>query len=71
MQIVTYEKNRLVKRHRSTMPAILTCPHDGDQRPPGVDERNREATPDGCQFTKESDLQPLSLLSRWPRRYSI
>jgi hypothetical protein len=57
MQIVTYEEDRLVKRHRGTMPVILTCPHDGDQSPPGIQERTEEATPDECQFTIKSDLQ--------------
>jgi len=57
MQTVTYEEDRLVKRHRGTMPVILTCPHDGTETPPGVDARTRDATPDGCQFTTKSDLQ--------------
>jgi hypothetical protein len=57
MQIVTYEEDHLVKRHRGTMPVILTCPHDGDQSPPGVRARTKEATPDECQFTIKSDLQ--------------
>jgi hypothetical protein len=56
MQIVTYEEDRLVKRHRGTMPVILTCPHDGTEAPPGVQTRTKEATPDGCQFTIDSDL---------------
>lgn len=58
MQTVTYEEDRLVKRHRGTMPVILTCPHDGTEKPPDVDERKEENTPDGCgQFTTKSDLQ--------------
>jgi hypothetical protein len=57
MHTVTYEEGRLVKRHRGTMPVILTCPHDGDQAPPGVQARTEDATPDGCQFTIKSDLQ--------------
>jgi hypothetical protein len=36
---------------------ILTCPHGGDQSPPGVHARTREATPGECQFTIRSDLQ--------------
>jgi hypothetical protein len=56
MPIVTYGEDRLVKRHRGTMPVILTCPHDGTQSPPGVQERTKEATPDGCQFTILRDL---------------
>jgi N-formylglutamate amidohydrolase len=57
MQAVTYEEDLLVKRHRGTMPVILTCPHDGTETPPGVQARKREATPDECQFTIKSDLQ--------------
>jgi hypothetical protein len=57
MQTVTYEEDHLVKRHRGTMPVILTCPHDGDQSPPGVQKRKKETTPDECQFTIKSDLQ--------------
>jgi len=57
MQTVTCEEDRLVKRHRGTMPVILTCPHDGTETPPDVQVRTREATPDGCQFTIKSDLQ--------------
>ena len=57
MQIVTYEENRLVKRHRGTMPVILTSPHDGTQSPPGVQERKEEDTPPNCQFNPKRDLQ--------------
>ncbi len=58
MQTVTYEKDRLVKRHRGTMPVILTCPHDGTEKPLDVDEREEDATPDGCgPFNKKSDLE--------------
>jgi hypothetical protein len=48
MQIVTYSERRLVKRHRGTMPVILTCPHDGSEAPAQVAERTRAATPGGC-----------------------
>jgi hypothetical protein len=57
MRIVTYAECRMVQRHGGTMPVILTCPHDGDQPPPGVDARNDEATPPGCQFTTARDRQ--------------
>ncbi|MGH8559551.1 MAG: N-formylglutamate amidohydrolase [Methylococcales bacterium] len=57
MPTVTYEEDRLVKRHRGTMPVILTCPHDGTECPPGVQARTKKATPDNCQFTTKSDLQ--------------
>lgn len=48
MPIVTYEEDRLVKRHRGTMPVILTCPHDGTVELPGIDARTEQNTPDGC-----------------------
>ena len=57
MAIVTYEEERLVKRHRGTMPVVLTSPHDGKVAPPGVDARTKDATPEGCGFSTESDRQ--------------
>ncbi len=57
MAIVTYEEDRLVKRHRGTMPVVLTSPHDGKVAPPGVDVRTKDTTPEGCGFSTESDLQ--------------
>lgn len=39
MQIVTYSKKNLVKRHRGTMPIILTAPHGGSEQPPRVSAR--------------------------------
>ncbi len=57
MQIVTYDESRLVQRHRGTMPVILTCPHDGTEPPPDVQERTDQATPSGCQFTTLRDLE--------------
>ena len=57
MRIVTYAECRLVQRHSGTMPVILTCPHDGDQSPPGVEARTSEGTPAGCQFTTARDRE--------------
>src|SRR5262249_20041849 len=57
MRIITYTECLLVKRHRGVMPVILTCPHDGTQPPPGVEERTEEDTPAGCQFTRSRDLE--------------
>lgn len=57
MRIVTYMESRLVQRHRGTMPVILTCPHDGVESPPDVQERTDQATPPGCQFTPLRDLE--------------
>lgn len=48
MQIVTYAKDKLVKRHRGTMPIILTAPHGGSERPPNVNARTDAATPATC-----------------------
>jgi hypothetical protein len=57
MRIVTYEESHLVKRHRGTVPLILTCPHGGTGTPPGVKLRNPEDTPPDCQFELDGDLQ--------------
>jgi hypothetical protein len=57
MQIVTYSERRLVKRHRGTMPVILTCPHDGSESPPGVSERTAAGTPSSCSFKKGRDTE--------------
>ena len=48
MQVVTYATRRLVRRHRGTMPIILTSPHGGNQQPPRVSERTAAATPSTC-----------------------
>lgn len=55
MSIITYSETRLVKRHRGTMPVILTCPHDGSEAPPNVGERKSENTPSNCRFTTGRD----------------
>jgi len=52
---IKYPVTRLVSHHRGTLPVILTCPHDGDERPEGVPERTGSAT--GClPFKKDRDL---------------
>jgi N-formylglutamate amidohydrolase len=56
-QIVTYAERRLVKRHRGTMPMILTCPHDGTEAPANVAERTNGATPAGCSFKTGRDTE--------------
>lgn len=61
MQIVTYAERRLVKRHRGTMPVILTCPHDGSESPPNVRERTSAATPGGCNFTTGRDTETADI----------
>lgn len=48
MQIITYSEERHVKRHRGTMPILLTCPHGGSQIPNGVSLRTQQNTPSTC-----------------------
>jgi len=57
MQVINYSKNLLVKKHRGTMPIILTCPHGGSESPPSVQEREEAKTPSGCNFTTSRDVQ--------------
>jgi hypothetical protein len=61
MRIITYAECLLVKRHRGVMPVILTCPHDGIQSPPGVEERTEEDTPAGCLFARSRDLETAQI----------
>ena len=61
MQIVTYSERRLVKRHRGTMPIILTSPHGGSEAPPGVSERTAAATPGGCRFRTGQDRETAAI----------
>ncbi len=42
-QQLGYVTNNLVSSNRGTLPVILTCPHDGNQQPPGVSERTNLA----------------------------
>jgi hypothetical protein len=57
MRIVTYEECRLVKRHRGSMPVILTCSHGGGLQPPNVRPREPRDTPSDCLFEDNSDLE--------------
>ncbi|SFL83524.1 hypothetical protein SAMN05421863_100557 [Nitrosomonas communis] len=45
MQTLIYEQDRLMNRHRGTMPVILTCPHDGTVKIQSFDVRKSESTP--------------------------
>jgi len=45
--IVTYSETRFVKRHRGTMPIILTSPHDGTETL-NVTERTEANSPEEC-----------------------
>ena len=55
MQIISYSENLLVKRHRGTMPIILTAPHGGSESPPNVRERSQANTLSGCDLKIKSD----------------
>jgi len=55
MSEIDYEENNLVKTKRGTLPILLTCPHNGEEHPPGITERNGTNLPYGCQFKKEAD----------------
>lgn len=57
MSIITYSETRFVKRHRGTMPIILTCPHDGSEALPDVQERTQGATPADCRFRTGRDRE--------------
>jgi len=61
MQIVTYAERRLVKRHRGTMPVILTCPHDGSESPAKVKERTNAETAAGCNFKSGQDTETAGI----------
>jgi hypothetical protein len=61
MQIVTYSERRLVKRHRGTMPVILTCPHDGSEAPADVEERRSDRTAADCRFTTGRDAETAGI----------
>jgi hypothetical protein len=69
MLIVTYSETRLVKRHRGTMPIILTCPHDGTETPPDVDERTEANNPPGCNaFKTGRDVNAADITERVAQR---
>ncbi len=46
--MVSYTTDKLVRRHRGTLPILLTCPHDGGETPPGVAARTAATTPGDC-----------------------
>ena len=54
---IAYTSSNLVARHSGTLPALITCPHDGDIFPPGVPERTGQTTPPGCDFETTRDLR--------------
>jgi N-formylglutamate amidohydrolase len=56
MWTINYFTERLVSRHRGTLPVLISCPHGGSEQPECVYERDGSATPAGCNFEKKSDL---------------
>jgi hypothetical protein len=54
-EFLTYAETRLVKRHRGTMPILLTCPHDGTEAPENVSERSEADTPSDCDDFKRGE----------------
>lgn len=63
-QLVTYAETRLVKRHRGTMPVILTCPHDGSETPPKVRERTAAETPSDCRLRTGRDSHTAEITEK-------
>jgi N-formylglutamate amidohydrolase len=56
MRQIEYSETRLVSRHRGTLPVLLTCPHDGEEVPPGVPKRTGP-TPECPDFEPDRDLR--------------
>jgi len=52
---IPYLTQKLVARHRGTLPLVLACPHDGGESPPGVPVRSGDVP--GCHFEKDADRQ--------------
>ena len=69
MATVAYSEIRFVRRHRGTMPIILTCPHDGTETPPGVTERDEANNPPHCgRFKNGRDLRAAEITERVAQR---
>jgi len=53
---ITYTVRRLVARHQGALPVILTCPHGGNDQPPGVaKKRTGKTIPEDCDFQTNTD----------------
>lgn len=70
MQIVTYANFRLVRRHRGTMPILLTVPHGGSEQPEDdsgrkLPARSEQLTAPGCtgrqRYNDERDPGTIEL----------
>lgn len=56
MRDITYTVRRLVARQQGALPVVFTCPHGGDEKPPGVqNERTGAGLPPECRFEKNRD----------------
>ena len=56
MRDITYTVRRLVARHQGALPVILTCPHGGDDQPPGVENKRTGVGLDpDCNFETNRD----------------
>jgi len=56
MRNITYTERLLVSRHQGAMPLVLTCPHGGDEQPPGVaNKRTGAGLPSDCRFETNTD----------------
>ncbi len=49
----------LVDWHIGRMPLVITCPHDGRAKPPGVPERRDDQA--GCLTKKQADLSTWTI----------
>lgn len=57
MRNITYTERLLVSRCQGAMPLVLTCPHGGDEQPPGVPKRTGAKLPPelDCRFETNTD----------------
>jgi N-formylglutamate amidohydrolase len=67
MWTIQYDETNLVSRHRGTLPVILACPHNGEQKPEGVPERTG-STPGCPPPTRNADLHTRDIATRVARR---
>lgn len=68
MWTIEYESRQLVARHRGTLPVILSCPHDGEDQPPGVPRRSGDGLPSVCDFSREGDVDAAAVTTALAQR---
>jgi N-formylglutamate amidohydrolase len=67
MWTIEYQETNLVSRHGGTLPVILTCPHNGVQKPEDVPERT--GGPEGCpRPSLNADLDTRDIITRVAQR---